>query len=84
MLSGLRIYPNPTIGDIFIDFGNSDLKSAYTITVINLNGQIIYESKMTEQLYNLNLSSKVAKGVYFIQIKDISGIEKVVQKIILQ
>ena len=74
--SPIHIYPNPTSGVITIDGKNIE-----AIEVLNINGQIIKEIAVTEEQFNIDLSSH-AKGVYFINIKTDKGI--VIEKIVIE
>jgi ligand-binding sensor domain-containing protein len=82
----VKVYPNPTSGDLSIDFM---LKEAALInlTVYNINGKKILRTK--QKYYpvgvnseNLNLSNYTTKGIYFLDIN--IGINKVTKKILIE
>lgn len=63
----LLVYPNPTNGILNIKF-NSSSEEKMEITLINAQGQIVYQ---TEELENeISLDTKAfQKGIYFVKIK---------------
>jgi len=68
-LSGLIIYPNPTTGNIFIDF-NQNTGPIEVIVVNTLNDVVYSYSSETLSKKKLNIDlSNLAKGVYFIKAK---------------
>lgn len=66
------VYPNPTKGDIFIDFEIIHLNDIIEISVINSLGQLMQSSafKLDEGDHQIKLSFNSSfKGIYFIHIK---------------
>ena len=59
----LRIYPNPSNGDINIDFNTTGEKE---ILLYNINGGLIY-SRFTSDDY-LNIKEEISSGLYLIKI----------------
>jgi Leucine-rich repeat (LRR) protein len=80
----IKMYPNPTTDYITINIGDGEIIQNYTLRVLNLSGKLVYETTINQQLFEFNLSNKVGKGIYFIEIKDKAGKTIVVQKTILQ
>jgi hypothetical protein len=69
------IYPNPSNG--FFEIKNDEKFD--DILVLNIYGQCVFESKLTNSKINLN---KLAKGVYFVVLKNEN--EQVREKIVLE
>jgi hypothetical protein len=71
------VTPNPSNGNFSIEF---ELKpnELTTCTIYNIVGEKVYESALTENVSNINLSG-VTKGIYYITIK--SGKSVKTQKI---
>lgn len=73
----IKIYPNPTKGDVTIDFAHQS--GDYKISVTNITGKIIDEKLVSgKENYHLNLLYN--PGLYFIEITD--GSVKKVFKIV--
>jgi len=65
----IAIYPNPGTNRLFVK--DIDFSSVISVSVINTNGQVIFQSKtLTEQGIDL---SGVANGVYSVQIRKTMG-----------
>ncbi|MBU6159417.1 MAG: T9SS type A sorting domain-containing protein [Bacteroidetes bacterium] len=80
----IKIYPNPSQGQLTIDFGNINTLSGYQMKVINPVGQQIFQSNITQRISNISLSSFSAKGVYFVQLIDSKGEVRENRKIVIQ
>jgi hypothetical protein len=81
----LKVYPNPAKDVIFIHTGkNYSSIPDYTIKIINSKGQHIFESNITEQLFEVNVSTFGQTGLYFIQLFDSVNQLIEVRKIILE
>ncbi len=65
----LRIYPNPSDGDINIDFYTTGEKE---ILLYNINGGLIF-SRFTSDNY-LNIKEEISSGLYLIKINTKQGI----------
>ncbi len=65
----VKVYPNPSIGDFAIEFNNH--QKPYSLKLINLNGQIIYEhAEILDQVTTVNLAAENKKaGIYLLEIK---------------
>lgn len=79
------IYPNPSSGKFAINFSNQQGKN-YSISISNINGQIIYQSEIEEisndhYIKNINLE-KQDKGIYFVHIT--GSPTTFVKKVVLQ
>ncbi|MEM8908642.1 MAG: PQQ-dependent sugar dehydrogenase [Bacteroidota bacterium] len=64
---GLLVYPNPTLGTLFIDFGvNGDRRSGQ-LHLYNLNGQLVKSQSLNnESLVQWDLAT-LSKGVYLLE-----------------
>jgi hypothetical protein len=63
---GINLYPNPCSGGtLTLDLKN--VLGATTIRVINVNGKVLNEQTVYEQVVDLS-SLNLAKGVYFVQV----------------
>lgn len=69
----LNIYPNPTEGDITIEL--KDIKTAFSVNIYNVNGQIIYnKTNITSLTHQINLNT--VPGIYFIEVINKNKIER--------
>lgn len=73
-LSDLKLYPNPTNG--LITISNIALGDIKNITVTNQLGQMVKEINPSEFNNNTFDISNLNKGIYFIQIRDVSNNSK--------
>lgn len=61
----IKIYPNPTRGNLKIELNtNSDIEKIQ-INIINIQGQLVYKTNELENSYTINLSSE-PKGAYIL------------------
>tara|TARA_B100000902_G_scaffold399561_1_gene471015 strand:+ start:4519 stop:5769 length:1251 start_codon:yes stop_codon:yes gene_type:complete len=75
--SNIRIYPNPSDGEILIqDPNNYDEK---LVIIRNMIGKIVYTNLSSKSLININLP-QLKNGVYFIEINTNNGnkLEKII------
>ena len=75
----VRIFPNPSSGQFFIEFDNAELE--YKIQITNLQGNVVYhQDNCINNKLELNLSD-VISGIYYVIISDeeqIIAIEKII------
>ena len=65
--NGIKIFPNPTTGDLFIKMKNAPVKG-HLLRLFDAHGrEILRREKITDSLFLLNLSSYLS-GVYVIQL----------------
>jgi len=65
----LKVYPNPTRGILFIDFGEStDAK----IKILDITGKIILEKSVNNTVETLDMSM-MPSGVYFVEIETVTS-----------
>ena len=78
----VELKPNPNSGIFTVEIKTNHQETLKNqIRVINLLGNIIYQTEMTENISALNLSS-IAKGIYYVQIRN--QFSSFNQKIIIQ
>jgi hypothetical protein len=78
----IKIYPNPTNDHIYIVSNENSL--GYQIKIINTMSQTVFETKIDQSQYYLDLNSWTGKGTYFIQFIDPAGLLLDIKKIVLQ
>jgi hypothetical protein len=69
-LEGIFIYPNPTAGELNLQF-HADAESAI-MKIVNINGQVIEEKTISSEEGNFRLTediSPIIPGIYFIMIR---------------
>jgi len=79
-LVGEFAYPNPASDAITLDLSKDGLESA-RFTLVNLQGQVIYEHFLTEQKTKISLDDSVIPGLYFAYL-DAEGFAKKMKIII--
>ncbi len=81
----LKIYPNPTKDKINIDCGSNfrSMQNA-SVRIINALGQAMFESKISQQNFEVDMSTWTGKGLYLVYIIDSKGNINDVRKIVLQ
>jgi len=66
--SGVKIYPNPSNGFLYLDLQTDNQDFNYIIQIFDLSGKVIYEKySFKEQKLKIDIS-KNPKGLYFIRI----------------
>ena len=80
----INVWPNPTKDFIKISNINSANLIAYQIKINNTLGQEVFQSKIAQQEFQVNLSEITGSGIYFVHIIDEQGNIKDVKKIVLQ
>jgi hypothetical protein len=80
VLSGLKIYPNPTTGIVNIDLGNANLDNKSIVKLYDIQGRNISTKEMNSSVDNINISN-LSDGVYLITIEN--GSSKTTKKIVL-
>lgn len=71
LLSGVRVYPNPTAGVFNIELNSASDK---TIVVTDLTGRTVLTTTSSDQKITLNISH-LANGVYYVKINSGSAVE---------
>ena len=79
--SSVRIFPNPTSGQVTL-FNDSNM-DVDSITVLDINGRIIKQIAMDGTATNINFSlASLAQGMYFVKIE--TDTASIVKKILKQ
>jgi len=73
-----KIYPNPANGNVTIAM---DVKSAYTLTITNIMGQVVTSIKGDTPSVDLNVSN-YAPGIYIVNIRTANAVTS--QKLIVR
>ena len=72
ILESLVVYPNPTSKDLYIDFGDDNVKEI-NITIFNVLGKLVYlHEYFVENKLHINMSD-LTSGIYFLNIQTDSG-----------
>lgn len=83
-VNSIKIFPNPTNDIIFISNGNYLLMDNYKIKIINASSQVIFESNIDQQEFQIDMSKFGSAGIYFVQIYN-SNLELIdTRKIVLK
>lgn len=72
ILRGVKIYPNPTTGDISLNF-ESDSQGEVTFKVVNLLGSVVFEKRVVVEKGSVTMPlslSKVVDGIYSLMIQN--------------
>ena len=78
-LSGIKIYPNPTTGELWVENGELRIKG---VEIYDVSGRKLFEQKENlTVLWSINLTVFPA-GVYFVRIQTEAG--EVVKKVVKQ
>ena len=80
----VKFYPNPTNDILFIDNGNYQAMSGYTIKIVSLTGAIIYNQPITSQQVQISMNQFATKGLYYAQIFDPNNQLVDAKKIVLE
>jgi hypothetical protein len=83
-INTLKVYPNPARDILTINTGNYSEMTDYSIKIVNQLGETVFETSITQPIYEINLSAWTGKGVYVLQVYDSHNEIKAVKKIILQ
>jgi len=79
LFSGIEVYPNPTQGDVYVQFGEMPVKGT-VINVHDLTGRLVYKQMATSEKELINLQGR-SLGMYFVQI--VNGTKSKTFKIVL-
>ncbi len=80
----ILIYPNPARDRLYINTGIYHKKDGYILRIINQLGLTVFETRIKEPQYEINLSDWSAAGLYYLQVTDTEGGMIATRKIILQ
>ena len=69
----LKVYPNPTNDQLYIDNGDYLSMSGYTLKIVNSVGQDVFSSLIKSSMFVIDISTLGSTGLYFIQVIDGGG-----------
>jgi hypothetical protein len=78
-----NVYPNPTNGTFTLNM-ESGLENNSMVSLLNILGQKVYESKLVNEKSTINLSAYNFKGIYFLQLHNEKGILQGERKIVIK
>jgi hypothetical protein len=81
--TAIIIYPNPARDYIIVNTGNYSAMPDHSIKILNMQGEIVFDTKIAQPNYEINLSTWSGKGVYVLQVHDNKNVIIVTRKIIL-
>lgn len=84
IVNTIKIFPNPAMSFITIDYGSYNLMSGYQLKITNAIGQTMYSSPINQQQISLDLSSWTGKGIYYVDLFNNLGQRIDTRKIVLQ
>jgi hypothetical protein len=64
--TAFKFYPNPTNGEMILDFNYNTNWIGKSVSIVNVNGEVVSKFQITSKTQKLNLSELKA-GMYFIQ-----------------
>lgn len=65
-----KVYPNPANDFLLINNGNFVVMSGYTVQIISQTSDVVFESEVDTQLFEISLDDFEGKGLYFVKILD--------------
>jgi uncharacterized repeat protein (TIGR03803 family) len=68
---GINVYPNPVSDNVIIE--NTTLAKDQTISVYNVQGQLLLQQPMLSSKTTINVSA-LANGVYFVKVNTKNGV----------
>ncbi len=78
----LKIYPNPTSGYLWVDFG-AELKSRCQITIISSTGKLVKEEIIEGGITNTGITvSGLPSGIYYLKISDAEHVSRSVRFVV--
>jgi hypothetical protein len=80
----IKVYPNPANDYVMINAGNYSLMTNYKISIENTLGQVVFETFVTQQVYQIDVNPFGGLGTYFIKIIDNNSTVIDTRKIIFQ
>ena len=80
----IKFYPNPTKDVLFIDNGNYQTMSGYSIKIVSLAGTVVYNQPITSQQVQISMNQFATKGLYIAQIVDSNNAIIDSKKIVLE
>lgn len=79
-----RIYPNPVLNNLYIEFENGGSNILHTIKLTNIIGQEVINIKTSENKLTLTPKDKNLTGIYFLSVYDALNTLIEIRKIIIE
>ena len=77
------LFPNPSRGDkLSVKLNNFDNASDIVVNVVDLKGKVVLSQVLSSGESDLNLKSKLKRGIYNVQV--VNGSKKVAKRLIVQ
>ncbi len=80
----IRVFPNPALDHVTVDFGNYGLMAGYSFRITNSIGQVVYFSPINQQSVYLPLGGWGGPGLYFVELLNPQSIAVDTRHIVLQ
>ena len=64
------MYPNPANDHVIIDNGNVPAMAGYSIRIVNVRGQAVFDAPINTQQFNIAASTLGSTGVYLLHVID--------------
>ena len=71
--SRVSVYPNPGDGLITVTMDAPLLAQLSSLQIITTMGQLVYETDLKQSEVRIDFSGNLAKGIYFLQLKNSTG-----------
>ena len=76
------LFPNPAKNILNIKFFNNSVQKGYDMKIKDITGRDVYQSKIDQPVYQLNVKNRIGKGMFFVhvtnEIGELVGIKKVI------
>jgi hypothetical protein len=81
-LTTVKVYPNPSTGDFYIDFTSEEITGASVITITDARGMAVYKQDVTitkgSNVFHIE-NMEVAPGMYYIQVSNGTATSNIVK-----
>lgn len=81
-LTTVKVYPNPSAGDFYIDFTSEEITGASVITITDARGMAVYTQNVTvtkgSNVFHIE-NMKAAPGMYYIQVSNGTATSNIVK-----
>lgn len=83
-INTVKIFPNPANDYVIINTGDYTSMNGYEIKILNTLSQIVWETTVTQEEYQIDVNNFGGYGIYFINVFDDLGTLLDVRKLILE
>ena len=81
-LTTVKVYPNPSAGDFYIDFTSEEITGASVITITDARGMAVYTQNVTvtkgSNVFHIE-NMEAAPGMYYIQVSNGTATSNIVK-----